>query len=102
MIGNDYDRLPEGLREEARNYVEAGFLPGRFLRAVLANDFSRAIGNLPPGLTTEDLCAVQRWKTFDCPVDAHGSEATVASYIERISEQIAIRKVWARGIVSHG
>ena len=69
----DYDMLPEYMREPAKRYVEDGDLPGRFLQAVLQNDFVQVVFRADDinGAMLKDWAM---WVYNECPSQAWGSQ----------------------------
>lgn len=43
-VVQNYDRLPYGLVDGARRWIEEGLPPGGFLQAVIANDLKETVG----------------------------------------------------------
>ena len=77
-----YEEIPEHMREAMLAYVEMGRLMGDFLRAVVSNDLSRAVGyadeqNLPL------IPLYVRWFYNRAPAGCHGSPDVVRAWIEQ-------------------
>lgn len=76
----DYSRLPEHMRAGAEDYVERGYKPGSFLRAVLANDLVEAFGHAD----STNLVAMHAWAQWlwnDAPSMSWGSTERVEQWI---------------------
>jgi len=77
----DYSTLPEHMQQGARDYVERGYKPGSFLRAVLSNDLVEAFGHAD--LTNLDhMRAWALWLFNEAPSMCWGSPERVAAWIE--------------------
>jgi hypothetical protein len=78
---NKYDRLPEAMREHARDYVERHLEVGNFLTAVLCNDLVNAFGYAD----RENLAAMHDWVLWvwnDIPSACWGSPEKVRAWTE--------------------
>lgn len=81
-MGENYELLPEHMRQGARLYVEQGIEPGSFMFAVLTNNFKEAFARA-------DLINAHRmkdwaeWLVWHCPANAQGSYEKVTAWIER-------------------
>lgn len=78
----DYSRLPEGLREGMRRYIERGVPTGRFLRLFLSNDLMGAMGH------ADDLNRYAFWPIAvflfnEAPAACYGSPEKVKAWIEQ-------------------
>ena len=74
-----YDRLPEHMRESARQYVEEGRATGRFLTAVLENKLVEAY-SYADDENTAAMRAWAGWLYSDISADAWGSPEKVAAW----------------------
>lgn len=75
-----YDRLPEAMRERARDYVERHQPVGHFLTAVLENNLVNAIG----AADAENRAAIEDWALWlfnDIPSACWGSRAKVEAWL---------------------
>ena len=77
-----YDALPFSLQAGARRYIEDGTAPGKFLRAVLSNDFV-ATSIRADHMNLAFLPSIARWLYNDIPEGAWGSAATVKAWIAK-------------------
>ena len=76
----DYSRLPEHMRDGMRLYIEKGYPPGSFQRAVLSNDFMEAFKR------ADDVnsAAMQEYARFlynEAPGGCYGSQDNVKAWI---------------------
>jgi hypothetical protein len=81
LFDGEYAVIPAHMREAILAYVERGRLMGDFLRAVVSNDLSGAVGradaqNLPL------LPVYVRWFYNRAPAGCHGSPDAVKAWIE--------------------
>ncbi len=81
FVDVDYATLPEHMREGARDYVERGWKPGDFLRAVLENNLVEAFGHadLINRLAMDDWA---KWLWNEAPKGCWGSPEKVAAWIK--------------------
>jgi hypothetical protein len=77
---NKYDRIPEDMREDARDYVEDHEPVGGFLYAVLTNDLVNAFGYADPDnrAAMHDWCL---WLFNDIPSKCWGSKEKVEAWL---------------------
>ena len=80
--GVTYGALPFSLQAGARRYIEDGTAPGKFLRAVLSNDFAAASVRADH-LNLPLLPSIARWLYNGVPEGAWGSAATVDAWIDK-------------------
>ncbi len=77
----NYDILPEGLRNEARRYIEEGVRPGRFLVAVTTNDVAGAYDAAIDD-DLERLGSVLCFWCTEAPTDCWGSKQEMDAWIK--------------------
>ena len=78
----NWDAIPEHMHGAVFRYVMSGIDPGSFLRAVLENDFVRAVGSADH-INSKFL---KEWAAFlynDVPHNCWGSADAVDSWIAR-------------------
>lgn len=75
-----YTKLPQGLRDGMRRYVDDGRLPGHFLTAVLKNNLREAVMRADPA-NLNDLPNIVRWIHWELPGEAHGSAEDVGKWV---------------------
>jgi len=79
----EYEKLPSGLQDSMKLYIENGIHPGGFLTAVLENNLSGAVFKADQ-FNREHLVEIIRWMHWEIPVRAWGSEAIVKEWTEKI------------------
>jgi hypothetical protein len=84
----DYSILPEHMRDVARGYVERGYPPGGFLRAVLANDLVGAFGRAD-GPNAHCMGDWATWLFNEAPSACWGSSEKVTAWLARFVDGIA-------------
>lgn len=77
----DYSKIPTHMREGLERYVEHHIKPGRFLRAVLENDFMLAVGYAD---TINRECFAQWAETlrWELPGESWGSPEKVQGWLD--------------------
>ena len=78
----DYSKLPEGLQDGMRRYVEDSISPGSFLRAVLENNLFSAVFRADDN-NIKHLTEIVRWVYWEIPMLAWGSPEDVDAWIEK-------------------
>jgi hypothetical protein len=76
----NYSTLPEHMRQGAEDYVERGYKPGSFLRAVLANDLVESFGHADD----TNVAAMHTWAQWlfnEAPSMCWGSTERVDRWI---------------------
>lgn len=76
----DYSSLPEHMQDGARDYVERGYGPGSFLRAVLGNDLVGAFGHADE-INLAAMTAWASWLSNEVPHGCWGSAAKVDAWL---------------------
>lgn len=92
MVPNteQYQTLPKHMRPGMRDYIERGILPGRFLQAILSNDFITAYGRADHinRFALHDFARfLDRWAPREC----YGSPEKVAAWSKRGGLNVASR-----------
>lgn len=82
-----YGRVPIEIREALWNYFAFGFEPGSFIRAVLENDFSRAVTTAHSLLPVESLRQLAKWLGHYAPYKSFGNRERVNAWVELTNEQ---------------
>ena len=80
-----YQSLPEHMRRPAEDYVERGYPPGSFLRAVLANNLVEAFAHAD----AVNLAAMHTWAAWlwnEAPRNCWGSPERVATWSASAAE----------------
>lgn len=77
-----YDRIPERMREPAREYVEEGERPGPFLQRVLEDSLTGAYGRADHG-NRKRLGDWVTWLYNDIPGNCWGSKELVDKWVEK-------------------
>ncbi len=81
----DPNRIPEGMRDGIKSYVEHGLQPGSCLRAILENDLRGAFERADHG-TTRAMGAIVSYLYNHVPGSCWGSPERVTRWIERHAE----------------
>jgi hypothetical protein len=79
------DAIPAAWLRPLSDYFNAGIAPGKFIRAVLENDFIGAVRRLNPAVHQEPIAilfAITELLIEGAPSGAHGSPAKVAAWLE--------------------
>ena len=76
----DYGTLPEHMQSGAEDYVERGYKPGSFLRAVLENNFVEAFGHAD-ATNLAHMRAWAQWLWSEAPSSCWGSMAKVGAWM---------------------
>jgi hypothetical protein len=76
------EECPVEFQNALRNYAERHQNPGRFLRAVLANDLRGAYGQCPPQHRAH-LGSVVSYVCWELPCNCHGSDQLVKEWISQ-------------------
>lgn len=76
----DYSKLPEGLQDGMKLYIEEGIRAGGFLTACLENDLVGAVNKADPD-NLPRLQEIVRWIFWEIPHDCWGSPERVARWI---------------------
>jgi len=75
----NYSKLPEGLRDGMKRYIESGIGVGHFLDGVLSNDLFAAVSRAD-GTNSKLLPEIVRWVYNEAPMSCWGSEAKVKAW----------------------
>lgn len=81
-----YDVLPEHMREHAQGYLERGERPGRFLMAVLCNDFVEVAGQADE-INRLCLFAWAEWLYNNVPAPAWRTKEKVEAWMKARQEE---------------
>ena len=82
-----YEKIPIEIREALWSYFAYGFEPGSFTRAVLENDFSRAVTTAHSSLPVESLRQLAKWLGYYAPYKSFGNTQKVNAWIALTNEQ---------------
>jgi len=72
-MDRDYEKLPEHLREEVRQWIEEGTTPSSFLRAVIRNDLSEAVYRASD-VERWQLAEIVMWFRWNAPAGSWGRD----------------------------
>ncbi len=75
----DYSMLPEHMRGPVRDYLEKGWEPGSFLKAILSNDFVSAAG-AADAVNASLLYNYAKFLVMEMPSSSWGSRDVVKSW----------------------
>lgn len=78
----DYAAIPAHMQDSLLLYVKKGKMPGHFLRAVLSNDLSGAVGHADAD-NLALLPVYVRWLYNVAPFRCHGSWDTMKEWFNR-------------------
>ena len=84
----NYITLPEHMRQGAEDYIERGYKPGSFLRAVLSNNLVEAFGHAD-GINLAYMHDWVKWLYNEAPSSCWGSERRVADWIDACAARTA-------------
>lgn len=78
----EYQGIPEHLRDGLRYYIEKHIPVGHFLTGVLASDLSVTVGHADP-ISKANLADIVIWLWNEAPSDCWGSPQAVTAWISK-------------------
>lgn len=82
MTPDQYELLPETLRDGVRQYIKYGIKPGAFLTAVIEGDLYEARARADMWNATR-LMQIAKWFADHAPAESFGSPELMAAWMKK-------------------